>query len=689
MSALNVVESRSVTVLKALIVVAAVWLFLAPLATPPGLATGLLGSLAGFVLANRVAARIRLASGLLVGAATVCVGQLFVSWLLDVPLGLNPSATLFLADALSLGLAALGGVFVLRLLSHRIRGFSVVEFALIVAAVAHTFANHRHQRIHQPRVLSDWAWSNGLDPQTILTALGAISVAIAALVLVRVRRGSRLLAMLLLLLLLSAGLASLFSGRVGEAAATDDLGLDGSKDDEKKDNQKPNKSSSSKPPDPVAVVVLHEDLPDADALYFRQSVRSRLVGDRLVADSSGLFDRDVPLGFPAGEPLKLVTPQAPPFHRRVRTSMYLLVDHAQLFGLSHPTMLTLLQNPNPRRFVAAYDVESLFLIRPIERLLGHQALPGSWSQAEREHYVAAPADPRYLALSNRLVRDVDPRFVGDDVMKALAIKQYLEQKGFYSLAEKALVGDDPTATFLFGDLRGYCVHFAHAAVFLLRSQGIPARVALGYGVQTRNRGAGSAVLIFSHEAHAWPELYLDGIGWVTFDIHPEKSDEPPMQHVDQDLESALGELARNDATGGKAPPAPPLDIPWAALFFGITGLALAMAYAIKVGSRKRRGSHRLIYRSVLDGLSDRGEVRHFGESRESHAARVARLAPSFVSLTAAHLRLAFRDDLSGEASSATTLQQLADATAVELRRNTGWFIRARAVLNPIGWWFTR
>src|SRR5262249_59532098 len=115
--------------------------------------------------------------------------------------------------------------------------------------------------------------------------------------------------------------------------------------------------------------------------------------------------------------------------------------------------------------------------------------------------------------------------VGDDVMKALAIKRYLEKEGFYSLKQKQLVGADPVAQFLFGDLRGYCVHFSHAAVFLLRSQGIPARVALGYGVQTKRRGAGSSVLILGNEAHAWPELFIDGVGWVTFDIYPERSDE--------------------------------------------------------------------------------------------------------------------------------------------------------------------
>src|SRR6185436_5322575 len=134
------------------------------------------------------------------------------------------------------------------------------------------------------------------------------------------------------------------------------------------------------------------------------------------------------------------------------------------------------------------------------RLIGRPAMPATWTEEERRHYTEMPADPRYLELSSRLVRDVDPRFVGDDLMAAFVIKRYLEKEGFYSLKEKRLTGSDPTARFLFGEMRGYCVHFAHAATLLFRSQGIPARVALGYAVSIRRRGSGSSVLIYGNEA---------------------------------------------------------------------------------------------------------------------------------------------------------------------------------------------
>jgi transglutaminase-like putative cysteine protease len=52
---------------------------------------------------------------------------------------------------------------------------------------------------------------------------------------------------------------------------------------------------------------------------------------------------------------------------------------------------------------------------------------------------------------------------------------------------------------------------------------VPARVATGYAVDEAGRQGGSAILIPSGAAHAWPEVYLDGLGWVVTDVHPERT----------------------------------------------------------------------------------------------------------------------------------------------------------------------
>ena len=681
-------DSGTVTVLKALLLSGAVVLALWSIATPPGLLFAIAGTLCATLLAHRLEdARLRIISWVALGLSLALGGQLVAYTLSAFASFLPPWFTLMTADAIGLGFTCFGFFLALRVCSSRWRAFSVIELGIVIFAVAHSFADHRHMRIHQPRFLSDWAWSHGVEPEPVLAVLGVAAMALAALLLLRVSRARRLLAMVLLFL---GGILVLLLGEQPrlDVPKADELGVRGNDNDKDKDKNNGGGSKNNKPPEPIAVAVLHDDLPDSDALYFRQSVRSKLVGDRLVEDGSGAFDVDVPTHFPAGSPVKVTLPQVEAFHRRLHTSMYLLADHAQLFGIGFPEQISPLANPNPRRFVAAYDVDSLFLTRPVERLLGRNSMPDDWSEAMRNHYTELPKDPRYRELSDRIVRDVDPRFVGDDMMKALAIKQYLEHEGFYSLNVKTLEGDDPVAQFLFGDLRGYCVHFAHAAVFLLRSQGLPARVAIGYGVQTQQRGAGSAVLIFANEAHAWPELYVDGVGWVTFDIMPERSDEPPAPHVDQDLESALGELARKDPPG-TLEDTTPFTIPWEAIGFGalgLTALALVLAFTIKAIRRLGKRSHQLVYRSVLDALSDHGHARHKGESRERHARRLAARAPSFVPLTSAHLRLSLgHDDAEGRAQ----VVALARKTRAELRQHTPFLARVGALFNPVGWWFTR
>ncbi|MFT3712395.1 MAG: transglutaminase domain-containing protein [Archangium sp.] len=680
------------SILKALLLSGAVTVYFWSLATPPGLMAAIAGVLGASWLAFKLEdAKLRMGSWVATGVVLALAGQLFAALLSSFASFLPAGFTLVLADALVLGLTTFGFFLALRLASSRWHAVSVLELAVVIGAVAHAFRDHRHMRIHQPRFLSDWAWSHGIEPEPVLAVLGVTATAISALLLLRASRARRLAAMMLLFV---GGILVLLLSQPPkvEVSKEDELGVRGDenskdKDDKNKDKNGGGGSSGGKPPEPIAVAVLHDDLPDADALYFRQAVRSKLVGDRLIEDAAGTFDTDVPTQFPAGKPIDVVTPQVPSFHRKLRTSMYLLADHAQLFGVGFPTQFAPLPNPNPRRFVAAYDVQSDFGLRGVERMLGRTAVPEDWSAERLAHYTEYPNDPRYRELSDEIIRDTDPRFVGDDIVKALAIKQWLEKEGFYSLAEKNLSGDDPVATFLFGEKRGYCVHFAHAAVFLLRSQGIPARVAIGYGVSTQQRGAGSAVLIFANEAHAWPEMYVDGVGWVTFDIVPERSDEPPAAHVDQDLEAALGELARGEPPG--LDDKTPLVIPWELIGFSVLGALIAAtiaAFVIKSYRRLATANHRLVYRSVLDALSDLGAPRLPGESRERHAERLAPKAPSFVPLTHAHLKLALGHD---DAATKDSMRTLAQQTRAELSKSWPVWQRVGGFFNPIGWWFTR
>ena len=80
--------------------------------------------------------------------------------------------------------------------------------------------------------------------------------------------------------------------------------------------------------------------------------------------------------------------------------------------------------------------------------------------------------------------------------------------------------DNPEAFldyFLFDLQKGYCSHFATAFVLLARSQGIPARYVEGYYVR---KGTAQSVTVRTSMAHSWPEVYLEGYGWLAFEPTP-------------------------------------------------------------------------------------------------------------------------------------------------------------------------
>jgi transglutaminase-like putative cysteine protease len=65
---------------------------------------------------------------------------------------------------------------------------------------------------------------------------------------------------------------------------------------------------------------------------------------------------------------------------------------------------------------------------------------------------------------------------------------------------------------------GYCVHFASAMAVMARTLDIPARVVVGFLPGTR--GADGTWTVSLRDAHAWPELYFQGYGWVRFEPTP-------------------------------------------------------------------------------------------------------------------------------------------------------------------------
>ena len=100
----------------------------------------------------------------------------------------------------------------------------------------------------------------------------------------------------------------------------------------------------------------------------------------------------------------------------------------------------------------------------------------------------------------------------------LRIERYLRTHYSYSLQVPPSSYTSPIAAFLFDTRIGYCQHYAGAMALLLRLNGIPSRVAVGF---TTGEEIGTwTYLVTSNNAHAWVEAYFTGIGWLPFDATP-------------------------------------------------------------------------------------------------------------------------------------------------------------------------
>ena len=101
----------------------------------------------------------------------------------------------------------------------------------------------------------------------------------------------------------------------------------------------------------------------------------------------------------------------------------------------------------------------------------------------------------------------------------MRIKQYLAINYSYDLEEESGGGyTDFVQSFLFKTLSGYCVHFATAFIILARLNEIPARYTTGFLV--RRKDPEKLTTVSGLASHAWPEIWIDGQGWTSWEATP-------------------------------------------------------------------------------------------------------------------------------------------------------------------------
>lgn len=125
-----------------------------------------------------------------------------------------------------------------------------------------------------------------------------------------------------------------------------------------------------------------------------------------------------------------------------------------------------------------------------------------------------PIDPRVAQLAQRLTA----RETSDEG-RGLALERFLQTAFAYTAELPKQPVPDPIAHFLFERRKGHCEYFASAMALMLRTLGIPSRLATGFQSGLYNP-VSDWYLIRASDAHSWVEAWIPNRGWVTFDPTP-------------------------------------------------------------------------------------------------------------------------------------------------------------------------
>jgi hypothetical protein len=267
------------------------------------------------------------------------------------------------------------------------------------------------------------------------------------------------------------------------------------------------------------------------------------------------------------------------------------------------------------------------------------------------------------------------------------------------------IGTPDLVDFLLLSKRGYCQHFAGAMALMLRMNGIPARVAVGFTSDSGRFDPDKASYeILDRDAHSWVEVQFPGYGWIPFDptpgrsvpnstsvsspsytregvdisIDPGISAEPVLPTTAPDAQRSDERVPVTDAGGSRG-----FDRRWLLIIPGVLLLAAATPFALKGirRQRRRRGGER---------------ARVLGAARELESLLLDAGRPVDPSLTPAErVRVVWRDlgidaeRIYGLASTARFAPgepsagsgRAAWGELARIRRRLGWRTRVRAGLS--------
>ncbi len=140
--------------------------------------------------------------------------------------------------------------------------------------------------------------------------------------------------------------------------------------------------------------------------------------------------------------------------------------------------------------------------------------PASAQSPDDPLLLESPISAQAAALAQRFAAE----YPGEPYLQLLSMQQWFRSAFVYDLGVAAPLGDNALDDFLFRSRTGFCQHFATGFAALARSLGYPSRIGIGF--VSGERLEDGRWLVRGRDAHAWPEVWIAGLGWTAFEPTP-------------------------------------------------------------------------------------------------------------------------------------------------------------------------
>lgn len=190
----------------------------------------------------------------------------------------------------------------------------------------------------------------------------------------------------------------------------------------------------------------------------------------------------------------------------------------------------------------SYQVRAMIATPSIQELRGAGTQYPKWVS---ESYLQVPKELEIQL--KELAQNITAPYT-NPFDKAQAITSYLRTTIKYetNITGTPPSGEDPLLWVLFDHRKGFCMYSASAEVLMLRTLGIPARMAVGFAEGTYDEER-DRYTVARMDAHAWPEVYFPQIGWIEFEPtgNQQPLDRPLAPRDESDINQANAIPANN------------------------------------------------------------------------------------------------------------------------------------------------